>query len=262
MLQGHFIQARSGQLFVTQFGQASVDNRILFLPSLFEEMNLSRAIVAKQAQYLALYGYAVYCLDYFGTGDSEGDLAETNAETMIKDVCDTVGWLADNGARQISLWGLRMGGMIGLAGCQDVKAILPVSKIVLWKPVTNARQFMTQFLRLKQASMMMQGAPKRDWRQEILNGELVEVAGYPLTATLLSSIDSMVFPLTNQSLPKVVWMEVASTSILPAISLATSDWNQDKLVLRHFPGTAFWQVPELFQQAHLHQPMLALLEEP
>ena len=66
MISGHFVESQRGKVFVTQFGDASADKAILILPSIFEELNLCRAIVAKQAQQLAANGAVVYCLDYYG----------------------------------------------------------------------------------------------------------------------------------------------------------------------------------------------------
>ena len=53
MLAGHFIDSPQGQLFITQFGEVVGDTAVLCLPSITEEMNLARAVVAKQAQCFA-----------------------------------------------------------------------------------------------------------------------------------------------------------------------------------------------------------------
>ncbi|MCW9008169.1 MAG: hypothetical protein OQK02_09550, partial [Marinobacter sp.] len=70
MLTGHFISSEQGNIFLTQFGEILGNTAILCLPSITEEMNLARAVVAKQAQGFATQGVPCFVLDYYGTGDS------------------------------------------------------------------------------------------------------------------------------------------------------------------------------------------------
>ncbi|MFC6669027.1 hypothetical protein [Marinobacterium aestuariivivens] len=70
--RGCFIAGRQGRLYLATFGNSAAAQAVLFLPAFAEEMNLSRAVVARQARMLAECGYFVVLLDYFGTGDSEG----------------------------------------------------------------------------------------------------------------------------------------------------------------------------------------------
>ena len=53
VLSGHFVETSTGHLYVTQFGDLNSGKAILVLPSFFEEMNLSRAVIAKQANIIA-----------------------------------------------------------------------------------------------------------------------------------------------------------------------------------------------------------------
>jgi hypothetical protein len=57
---------------------------ILFVPPLFEEMNRTRALLARVMRLLAAKGYRCILPDLPGTGESERDLAE----------CDWADWLA------------------------------------------------------------------------------------------------------------------------------------------------------------------------
>lgn len=263
MIKGHFVATRSGALFVVQFGQANPDKSILLLPSIFEEMNLSRAVLAKQAQYLADSGYCVYCLDYFGSGDSEGEIEQAEVNIWLQNITDAAAWLNSAGVNSLRLWGMRFGGLLATLALQDVTKILSVSQMILWKPVNKGKQFMTQFLRLKQANSMMQGSEKVNWRETILSGNNTDVAGYEISAQLLASIDSLEMPLSF-SAPvaehlSISWFELAAKSITPVVSKQTESWSQDKLTVSCFEGSAFWQIPEIFEQSFLHQPMLSAL---
>lgn len=260
MISGHFIESQGGKVFVSQFGHESAKKTILILPSLFEELNLCRAIVAKQAQEMAANGAVVYCLDYFGCGDSEGEIEQANTQIWQQNVIDTLAWIENQGVRAVDIWAIRFGALIAMNTIEHWAKSSVEPTILMWKPVTKGKQFMTQFLRLKQANSMMQGAEKVNWREQILSGESTEVAGYEITADLLSSIDKLVFPDELPDSIKVHWLELAAKSITPAVTKQTSCWQQDKLHVQSYEGSAFWQIPEIFSQPELLQPSLAAFE--
>jgi exosortase A-associated hydrolase 2 len=260
MVLGHFIPSQNQTLFVAQFGQANPQKTILLLPSIFEEMNLCRAIVAKQAQFLAKQEYCVYALDYAGCGDSQGEINQVNADQWSRNVLDTVDWLKQGGAQSVTLWGVRFGGLLALSAADAVNVLLPLKQILLWKPVTKGKQFMTQFLRLKQANSMMQGQSKVNWREVILAGEETEVAGYPINADLLSSLDKLEMPKQLSLTVPIVWFELAAKRVSPAVQMQTKLWPQQSLHIQFFEGSAFWQIPEIFAQTALHQPTFDALE--
>ncbi|GAA0856982.1 hypothetical protein GCM10009114_20940 [Aliiglaciecola litoralis] len=260
MLTGHFIASDNRQVFVTQFGTPNPHKTLLLLPSLFEEMNLCRAIVAKQAAFLVEQGYCVYALDYAGTGDSQGDINQVTANDWHADILATVVWLTSQGVQSLSLWGIRFGGLIALTSLPKVVEILPVNRVLLWKPVPKGKQFMTQFLRLKQANSMMQGQTKINWREHILGGEETEVAGYIINAPLLASIDALEMPKELTHRTAIRWLELAATSVTPAIQIQTKQWPEAQFSVSCIQGSAFWQIPEIFAQPHLHQPTLNALQ--
>jgi len=260
VIKGYFLPSAEGNLFVSQYGQTNPQKTILLLPSIFEELNLSRAIVAKQALFLAKQGYSVFALDYLGTGDSEKEIEQVNAAIWRENIICVAQWLKSLGIENITLWGLRFGGLLALRELQTINQILPVKDLLLWKPVTKGKQFMTQFLRLKQANSMMQGEQKVNWRERIMSGVNVEVAGYEISSDLLASIDNLeVSKSLNLPCP-VTWFELASASITPAVNIQTKEWDQQFLKIVCFEGSAFWQIPEIFEQSQLHQPTLNALQ--
>lgn len=267
VIQGHFVPTGAGKLFVTQYSanEQPAKQAVLFLPSIFEEMNLCRAVVAKQAQFLSEHGFNVYCLDYFGCGDSEGEILEANADIWQQNILDTVHWLKQKGEQHLTLWGMRFGALLACQKLQDIHQVMPVKQLVWWKPVLKGKQFMTQFLRLKQAASMMQGQQNVKWREHILAGNTTEVAGYEICAELLGSIDSLHIPTENPEglAPDftVAWLELSANKITPVIQKLIDGWGGSVLNVSCFEGSAFWQIPEIFEQRFLHQPMLDALQQ-
>ena len=260
MIQGHFIESAQRKLFITQYGQSNSQKNVLLLPSIFEEMNLCRAILAKQAFYLNQQGYCVYALDYAGTGDSEGEIEEFTAQHWQQNVLDTVSWLSAQGVSSIDLWGVRFGALLAMQSVQSIQELLSVNSILLWKPVTKGKQFMTQFLRLKQANSMMQGQEKVNWREHILEGNETEVAGYPINAELLNSVDELEMPKQLAFEVPICWMELSAAKPTPAIGMQNKLWPVDQYQLACYEGSAFWQIPEIFVQPDLLEPTLSALE--
>ncbi|MDF2177308.1 CocE/NonD family hydrolase [Aliiglaciecola sp. CAU 1673] len=260
-MQGHFIQGHKHRLFVLQLGALQPQRCILCLPPLFEEMNLSRAIIAKASRYLVEKGYTVFCLDYAGTGDSEGELESVDAELWRQDLKLTLDWLAEKGVQDPVLWGVRFGALLAMANLDELSTRYPGISCLLWKPVLNGKLLMSQFIRVKQANAMIQGDEKIDWRKKILEGETVEVAGYPISAALLQTVESMVMPSELPENSAVAWMELASANLPLAVNKLKDQWHRPGVVFQSAEGLPFWQTPELFEQPELHAPTYSLLQE-
>jgi exosortase A-associated hydrolase 2 len=255
MLSGHFIPSPEGKLFVTQFGTLDSDTAILCLPSITEELNLARAVVAKQAQMFAQQDMPCFVLDYFGTGDSEGEFEQADCDLWLKNVLTAGEWLKQQGFSKIILWGVRFGGLLMLAHQEALHQRLPIVRQILWKPVISGKQFAGQFLRIKQAnSMMHQSSEKINWRQHILDGNNTEVAGYVVTAKMLASIDLLQLQDKIQPLSPITWFELATSVVSPAINNVLKAWPKECYHIHCFDGVAFWKIPEVFSQGHLHEP--------
>lgn len=260
MLSGHFVSSGMHKLFVSQFGDSQSSKVLLCLPPLFEELNLSRAIVAKQAHFFAEQGLPCFIMDYAGTGDSEGEINQVNVGTWLNNVLDVGEWLKARGCTEIYLWGVRFGGLLALAYQRQIHQSLPVSKQLFWKPVLKGKVMMSQFIRLKQAnSMMLSAQEKVNWRQKILAGEEIEIAGYPINAELLSSLEALTSETLLQPSSPVVWMELAASKVTPAIANFIANWPKKSVMIDCFECSAFWQIPEIFELSQLHQHSLKAL---
>lgn len=244
-LSGHFVESAMGKVFLTVTGPLPAERVVLGLPPLFEEMNLSRAVMAGQARYLAAHGVTTCMLDYYGTGDSEGNLDSVSAEIWLEDVLTAGRWLQQQCVDSIMLWGVRFGGLLQLHYQHTLHDALPVSNQLLWNPIASGRRYVKQLMRLKQVGALIRdGKEKVDWRQRIATGETVEVAGYPLHDRLLNSIESL--EVSGQVAPRsrITWLELGASEIVPGVLRLVANWPSESCQLRALPSPLFWQIPE------------------
>jgi pimeloyl-ACP methyl ester carboxylesterase len=125
---------------------------------------------------LANAGYHVLRFDYFGTGDSAGDIIEADLRGWSVDIETAVQELADiTGARQFALVGLRLGASLAadIAARQGTK----VEALVLWDPVVCGSRYL-QSLRSHDKAR-----PTNRWRGRGSAGDsgVEEIGGFPLT---------------------------------------------------------------------------------
>src|SRR5688500_8337577 len=115
-------------------------------------MNKARRMAALQARRLAAEGFAVLQIDLLGCGDSSGDFCEARWELWRRDVQAALAWMRQRFQVPLALWGLRLGAVLA---CDVAQREETVDRLLLWQPVTNGSQFLTQFLRLRLASEML-----------------------------------------------------------------------------------------------------------
>ena len=255
MYQGSFLPTERGHLYLARFGEIHGRHVWLYLPPFAEEMNLSRAIVARQARAFEAQGEAVVCLDYLGTGDSELELDQVDLDCWLDNIDATVEWLRQQGAQSVGLWGLRLGGLLVTTylSCRAGNSnSLEIDRLLLWKPVLDAKTMLGQFFRLRQVADSMKGLPKVNWLERVKNGETIEVAGYPISSGLLNSLIGlrMQDQLAAPMLP-TQWIEAASEKITPAVAKVAEQWSEGRLSLSHCEGQAFWQNPDCYDSPAL-----------
>jgi hypothetical protein len=135
---------------------------------------------------------------------------------------------------------------------------LPIIQQILWKPVTNGKLFSGQFLRIKQANAMMnkssnEKGEKINWRDQVLAGNDVEVAGYLLTKTMLQSMELLQISKDFQPLSTLDWFELAAKELTPLTKRLSSPWDLAIAKVHCFDCPSFWQVPEVFSLPELAQ---------
>jgi exosortase A-associated hydrolase 2 len=225
---------------------------VLYAHPFAEEMNRSRRMAALQARALAQQGYGVLLLDLYGCGDSSGDFGDARWEIWRDDLARGADWLHARLGKPLTLWGLRLGGLLALDFARSTAH--PLHAIVLWQPWTKGSTCLTQFLRLRlAASLQDSDAPRAGTdalRQSLRDGETLEIAGYDLAPQLAAAMDSLA-PLEDLAPPcPVHWFEGAGGAgqQVTAGALRASAALRERGVevdVHALPFPPFWVTPEI-----------------
>lgn len=224
---------------------------LLYLHPFAEEMNKSRRMAALGARAFAEHGWTVLQLDHFGCGESSGDFSNVDWQDWIDDVEAGYEWLRADGHPAPALWSLRAGSLLAsdwLARRGTGVALL------LWQPVANGKQHLTQFLRLRAAADMAGDADARATigrlRAEIGAGKTVEVAGYGISPALAAGLEGATLSLPAGFQGPVAVLEVVAgerTAPSPGLAASVAKWRDAdvSVSLEVVPGAAFWQTQEI-----------------
>jgi len=223
---------------------------ILFVPPFTEEMNRSRSMVAMQARSFALRGIGTLVLDPYGTGDSGGDFSDGTWDGWLADLQSGIDWLRESGNGCRTVWGLRLGAMMA---AQLAQADSGIDRLLLWNPILNGKNFLTQFLRIRIAAELEQAdgvKSTEDLRRRFRADEVLEISGYRVHPKLALGIDTLRFPEPSQLAKcSLVWCETLSSSATPFPAAATKTIDAFRqagveLQSEKAVGPAFWQVYE------------------
>lgn len=253
MLSGHFIQSSQGKVFVTQYGEINQSHAILCLPSIAEEMNLARAVIAGQADFFRASGVPTFVLDYFGTGDSEGELEQATVKDWHDDIINVGHWLQELGVETISLWGVRFGSLLSFAFVNSLTEQLPITNQLHWQPIVNGALFSKQFLRLKQVNQLLNKKTSVNWREQLSLEGTLDVAGYRISNPLFKSIEQL--KVSDEFRPQhfIDLRDLGVGSLSPYIARVTQHWPSTHFKVSKQITPAFWQVPEVYKLPELYQ---------
>jgi uncharacterized protein len=226
--------------------------QLLYLHPFGEEMNKSRRMAALQARALARAGFEVLQLDLLGCGDSSGDFGDATWQAWIDDARLGCAWLqAQAGRAPLWLWGLRAGCLLAAAVAPQLEA--PV-KLLLVQPPASGKLLLQQFLRLRIAGDMLDGASKgkmAEMRAAIQGGETLEIAGYRLNAQLALGLEAaLLSPAAAAPGQRLLWLELSprgDAEWTPAALQAQRRWREAGHVVEAalIQGPAFWQTSEI-----------------
>jgi exosortase A-associated hydrolase 2 len=246
-LEAGFLEGRRGRLFyVMHAPPPSVATRggVLLLPPFLEEMNKARRMLALQARSLAAAGYLSLLVDYFGTGDSEGELEEADLEGWQVDVetaCDTLLRRAPGPKGVIAL---RAGALL-LAPA--FKALEP-AVTVLWAPISQGARYRKELYRAAVLSARLAGEERstQQLEERVRDGLPVDVLGYRLGARWLLQLGEASAPVPPEA-GSCVWIDVnVAGAPSPASVREITSWSRTATV-RHEaqPGPSFWATQEI-----------------
>ncbi len=251
-----FLDGEGGQRFCLYTPPtAPCRGALLYIHPFAEEMNKSRRMAALQARALADIGFGVLQIDLLGCGDSAGDFADARWEVWKNDLALAQQWLIDKLGAPVHLWGLRLGALLALDYASNPVAA-PAS-LLLWQPVQNGKQFLTQFLRLQVASAMF-GEGKGDGaatstaalRTSLAAGASLEVAGYELAPALAAALDGVDMAALPPPTVPLAWFEIVASAERPLPPVAARQiaaWTEAGVPLHSaaVSGLPFWSTQEI-----------------
>ena len=169
--------------------QVAPRGAILYVHPFAGELSRTRRMAALQSRAFADLGYAVLQIDLFGCGDSCGEFNAGRWRIWHDDLALAASWLADRGSGSLTLWGLRLGGLLAL----DAAARLDARRVLLWQPYMSGRACINQFLRLsEQLRDPAPGAPRSTaaLRAQLAVHGAIEVGGFEVAVPLVKAIDA------------------------------------------------------------------------
>jgi exosortase A-associated hydrolase 2 len=236
---------------------------VVYVHPLAEEMNKSRRMAALQSRALAAAGVAVLQIDLLGCGDSSGDFGDAGWSDWVDDVVAASAWLQRRAPVPLWLWGLRAGCLLACAAAARLDA---PARLLFWQPSANGKLVLQQFLRLKLAAQMLDGAGKaalEQARRDLAAGRTVDIAGYALSAALADGLEQARLAAPPQA-ERLEWFELSTrtdATLAPASTQTLAAWQQGgcRVHSQLVTGAAFWQTTEIEEAPALIEATLGAL---
>ncbi len=183
------------------------DTLTLVLPPFGDEMNKCRHLFTQLRQQLFLLKQDVLVLDPYGTGDSTGDLNEATLQLWTSDYLAMMGLARQRGYQRVNFVAVRFG-YVQLLDLLQHELPLTLNKLLLWQPL-QAPAFLQQLFRLKIAEQMTIGqkVSQKQLEHEVTAGATLEIAGYPINAQFLQSIQQAPAALPPALHVPLLWLE-------------------------------------------------------
>lgn len=186
--------------------------------------------VCQLSRLLAESGVHVLRFDYFGTGDSAGDMADGDLKGWQADVETAIDELKDTaGLQRVGLVGLRLGAVLA-ARVAPVRR-KDVDAVVLWDPVAKGSTHMTELQQLNEAMA-------RERSLKVSPGELL---GFPVSATMASDLEAIDLLQHLPGLPARTLMVVSEMSAQhEAVRTALEDARPQADAAECIPSLPAW----------------------
>jgi uncharacterized protein len=161
-------------------------------------------IYATLAAKLSKVGQHVLRFDYYGTGDSAGEVEDGSQAEWLEDILEAhQELLASSGASRVIWVGLRYGGTLALLASQSLPR--SIASLILWDPVVDGAAYLQE---LAQAHATFMRQELRGWRPSLAKD--CEALGFPLGPDLKHAIASI--DLADVRPPKARQVTVLSSS--------------------------------------------------
>lgn len=152
---------------------------------------------------LAASGCHVLRFDYFGTGDSAGDMTEADLKGWQADVAMAVDELKDTaGLQRVGLLGLRLGASLAAQVAGERRK--DIDTLVLWDPVVKGTDYLAELHRTDGLTRDGQHVPR----------DSTHVMGFPLSSALARDIEAIDLVQHVPAMPARTFVAVSES--LPA----------------------------------------------
>ncbi|MFP2897130.1 alpha/beta fold hydrolase [Corallococcus sp. 4LFB] len=165
-----------------------------------QEYMLTHWAFRKLAGMLAREGFHVFRFDYYGTGDSAGEVHEGRVATWVQDIRNAANELQDvTGVQRVALVGLRLGAALAVRAALEG---LSTAALVLWEPLVEGEAWLRELelLQARRATRTLFPQPEsplevreellgfafpRALRDDVLALDLAALPAWPATRTHL-----------------------------------------------------------------------------
>jgi uncharacterized protein len=191
--------------------------------------------IRKLAVMLSASGWDALRFDYYGTGDSAGDLAEASIASWRKDI----EWAIEeanamSGTSRVALIGLRIGANLAadVAKCNSKL----VEALVLWDPVVRGTEFLKEVHALETT---ISGAAPLERTREIGGGH--EILGFPLSSEMAREMRAIDLIAAAAALPaRTLTIVSQPTASYEALVAAYAEHPGKPLSVEQYPGLPAW----------------------
>ncbi len=174
----------------------------LFLNPLFDEKKRSQCFYAQLARLLCEKGFPVYRFDYYGTGDSTGQLFDFLINEALKHTELLIEKILLNFPNcQINLLGLRFGADLALKMCKLSKKIF--NKIILIEPINNGKRYLLEQRSRRKLFYRLNNMTDVEELIEIDGIKYEDHQGYPIhieNINFIENLNSLELNGTNQKI--------------------------------------------------------------
>jgi len=141
------------------------------------------------AAMLAGAGLPVLRFDYFGTGDSLGDLEDASLERWLDDISQAVRYLRGRTrAMQVALVGVRVGASLAARFHFERE---PLRQLVLWDPVVEGQRFVDELREQSAGHMHWMEETRGERPDSVPSYGPLDLLGFRFSAPLLDELSSL-----------------------------------------------------------------------
>jgi pimeloyl-ACP methyl ester carboxylesterase len=232
-------------VFHPAIGSNAKKEGVLLCPPFGQEYMRSHRAFRQLALLLNKKGYAVLRFDYRGTGDSSGDIEDTNTDEWLADIQTAAEELKETArVEKIHMVGLRLGAILASAASGNID----ISKLVLWDSLRSGLAYDEEL----QVEMKKEGDDAA-FNHIDQNGTL-HFNGFPLVKSVRDGLRKLDLLSTPPKAEKILQVVSKETDCSRALHQAWSSTPNYTYELTPAPGN--WNYVDDFGGILLPQPVI------